>query len=544
MSLPEQLKTTTEPNLQEELLRFLSNPASYPHRPQQVKVIQTHASLVFLVPPFVYKIKKPVDFGFLDYSSLEKRRQFCEREIELNRRLCPGTYLGVVSITVENNRLAFSGNGKVIEHAVKMRKLPERGFLDKLVERGAVGPRDLDRIVETLRRFYQTRRPTIDIEKWGRIDSLRISTDENFRQTEKFVGRTLSSHARDAIRHYTDQVYIRGAEGFDSRVRGRRILECHGDLRLEHVHLTRSKVQIYDCIEFNERFRCLDVANDLAFLAMDFDFFNRPDLAAYFTQKMTGALDDPDLPRFMDFYKCYRAYVRGKIESFDITTTSTTEAGRRLSGERARRYFRLALRYAVAGSHPSILAVTGRVATGKSALSRAIGHELDWPVLSSDHIRKEMAGFPVYKRSSETVRRWLYSPEITQRTYDRLLELAALRAEKGGGAILDATFASADHRKQLDERLALKKTRLRIIEVTTDDDIVRSRLRQRETATDEASDARIEDLDKLNERYETQTNGLRTNSIRVEGNGPVDTTLTEALRKLVDARLETAWTRT
>ncbi len=167
---------------QEQLLPFLLNPQSYPHRPRTVRLIQTHSSFVLVAPPFVYKVKKPVNFGFLDFSTLEKRRQFCEREVELNRRLCPHTYLGVVPIVRNRGGFAFGTDGTVVEYAVRMRRLRDGCFLDQRIHRGEVGAADLNRVVRVLRDFYRAQEPTPEIESWGRVERLRISTDENFRQ--------------------------------------------------------------------------------------------------------------------------------------------------------------------------------------------------------------------------------------------------------------------------------------------------------------------------------------------------------------------------
>src|SRR5205823_3593084 len=155
-------------------------------------LVQTHASFVFIAPPFVLKVKKPVDFGFLDFSTLEKRRDACEREVTLNRRLAPHTYLGVVPITRRGRRFAFDGSGKVIEYAVRMRKLFERHFLAGLLQRGKIGNPEMDRIARTLAAFYRAQHPGLAIEDWGRVPHLRVSTDENFRQTRRFAGKTIS----------------------------------------------------------------------------------------------------------------------------------------------------------------------------------------------------------------------------------------------------------------------------------------------------------------------------------------------------------------
>ena len=246
----------------------------------------------FVVPPFVYKIKKPVDLGFLDFSTLEKRRYFCEREVQLNSRLSPGIYLGVVSITSEGEGFAFGGNGPVVEVAVKMLQLSADGFLDARIKAGNAGEPELERVARMLAEFYQKQPPTPEIAEWGGIGKLRVSTDENFSQTGDFIGKTLSRRAFEAIREFTDSCYERRRPLFEKRVADGWIRDCHGDLHLDHVHVTDDALHIYDCIEFNDRFRYLDVANDVAFLAMDLDHHERPDLARFFVRRMAELLGD------------------------------------------------------------------------------------------------------------------------------------------------------------------------------------------------------------------------------------------------------------
>ena len=271
-------KKETSPVSQEKLLAFLLEPRSYSHRPERVRLAQTHASYLLLAAPYVYKVKKPVNFGFLDFSTLENRRYFSKREIILNRRLCPRIYLGVVPISLNEGRLVFGPGDEVVEYAVKMRKLQDRYFMLRLLKRDHVGTEDLDRVVLTLKTFYEAQTPTKEVTAWGEIEKLKISTEENFRQTETFIGCTISRPALETICLYTGNFYTRNAELFDSRIRQQWIRDCHGDLHLEHIHLAPKTLSIYDCIEFNDRFRYIDVANDVAFLAMDFDYQGRPGL--------------------------------------------------------------------------------------------------------------------------------------------------------------------------------------------------------------------------------------------------------------------------
>lgn len=522
---------------QERLLPFLLNPHSYPHRPKRVRLLQTHASFVFLVPPFVYKVKKPVNFGFLNFSTLEKRRHFCERELALNRRLSPDMYLGVVPISVRGGRYAFGEGDEVVEYAVKMRKLPDGHFLDGLIAHGAVGPAEIQRIAVALTAFYRAQQPTEEIEAWGRIGRLKISTDENFRQAEPFVGQTLSPSAFATIRAFTNGCYSRHARLFSARVRERRIRDCHGDLHLEHIHLTPRALHIYDCIEFNDRFRYVDVASDVAFLAMDLDDKGRPDLARLFVAKLAAGLRDPGMLRLMDFYKCYRAYVRGKVESLHSVAHAAAETERAASAERARSYFRLALRYAVAGSRPLVVVVMGRIASGKSSLAAALAAELGWDAVSSDRVRKELAGFPLYERTSEAARARLYSSAMTARTYARLFAAAEAAARSGRGIVLDATFATRVHREQMRARFARRGLDWCVLEAHADDRTVRRRLREREARPEEISDARLDDFNALTQLYEPPTELPKSRCVKVRTTVPPEATLTAALTALARRQL-------
>src|SRR6266511_498421 len=355
--------TTTPDRQSQELTAFLESPASYPHRPTEIHAIQTHISWVFIASPFVFKVKKPVNLGFLDFSTLEKRHYFCQREIELNRRLAPEIYLGVVPIYKTGSDFSFNAEGEVVEYAVKMKELshggPDRrslgegGFLSELLEKNLVGEKKINRLITTMNRFYKTESPTPEIEQWGTPEKLKISTDENFAQVEPCVGKTISQAAFETIRHFTNRFYIVNENLFCERIQQHRILDCHGDLHLDHIHLTPDATTIFDCIEFNDRFRFIDIANDLAFLAMDFDFEGRTDLGNLLLRNAAREFGDDGILKVSDFYKCYRAFVRGKVQSIQGISMKTTTPEEH--AKQAARYFRLALRYAVSGSEPLVL---------------------------------------------------------------------------------------------------------------------------------------------------------------------------------------------
>ncbi|MGZ4982461.1 MAG: AAA family ATPase, partial [Chthoniobacterales bacterium] len=326
-----------------------------------------------------------------------------------------------------------------------MRELPHGWFLSELLAKGAVGEAEINRVIACLHLFYESEDPTPGIEEWGMPEKLKISTDENFAQVEPFLGKTISPLAFDAIRFFANNFYDANNGLFVERIKQRRIRDCHGDLHLDHVHLTPEAVTIFDCIEFNDRFRFIDIANDLAFLAMDFDFERQHKPGALFLRNAAREFGDPELLKLADFYKCYRAFVRGKVESMEAIAEESTD--REEHTKRATRYFRLALRYSATGSRPSILVVMGRIGTGKSTVAKQLASELEWPVFSSDVIRKTLAGVPLNVRTAPELRDKVYSDQMTDRTYEKLLEngLAALATHSG--VIFDATFSSCRKRE-------------------------------------------------------------------------------------------------
>ncbi|PYK32729.1 MAG: phosphotransferase [Verrucomicrobia bacterium] len=516
---------------QEQLVAFLRLPGSYPHRPDTVRPVQTHISWVFIAPPFVFKVKKPVNLGFLDFSTLEKRRYFCEREVELNRRLAPEVYLGVVRIYKTASGFSFEGEGEIVEHSVKMRELPHDGFLSELLAKGLVGEPEIDRVVLRLHRFYQSETPKPEIEQWGTPEKLKISTDENFAQVEPFIGKTISAVAFEAIQHFTNQFYVANEKLFFERIQQHRILDCHGDLHLDHIHLSPEATTIFDCIEFNDRFRFIDIANDLAFLAMDFDFERRRDLGNLLLRNAARDFGDSGMLKIANFYKCYRAFVRGKVGSIQASEPETVRPEEHR--KQAARYFRLALQYAVAGSESLVLVVMGRVGTGKTTIAKQLASELGWRIFSSDEIRKTLACVPLTERTPPELRDKLYSEQMTMRTYKKLVENGLGPLATHSGVILDATFSSGANRDFLREQCAKANVRLQVVELHVDLEQIKNRLRARDNHSSETSDARLEDLEKLSAAYEPLSE-LVADLIKVSASGSASDTVKAVLFQLAE----------
>jgi len=532
-------KSGIESESTNRLWEFLDNRKSYSHEPESVKHIQTHISHVFIAPPFVYKIKKPVDFGFLDYSTLDKRKHFCEREVELNRRLCSDIYLGVIPIFRDGNSFTFSSDssGEIVEYAVKMKKLDQKYFLYSYIENDTLTDQHMDRVAEKLADFYQEQEPDDDVLKYGEIEQIRFNTDENFQQTKSFIGKTIENEEYQAIKYFTDRYFETHQSLFHRRISQKRIVDGHGDLHLEHIHIRPDSICIYDCIEFNERFRCGDLAADLAYLAMDLDFQDRRNESRYFVDQMAQKLDDPDLSKIIDFYKCYRGYVKGKVKSLQSTGEENSPNRKAKLQQTATDYFHLSLRYALLGSQPIVLIFMGRIGTGKSTLAEHLAATLNIDYISSDRIRKNLAGLPLYERPTSSKREKLYSAEMSEKTYQYLFENVKTHFGKGKSVILDATFSMRSNRQRLAELLDSTQVDYMFIEAQASDKTIISRLKAREKEKTTVSDARLEDFEKLTAKYEDPVDLSGSRLIRINTDTQLTETLENLYKQLVDREL-------
>jgi len=327
-----------------EMVQALLDPKAYPEIPQRIELMQTQMSFIFLTDNYVYKVKKAVNLGYLDYTTLEKRQFYCYREVALNRRLCPDVYLSVVPITRDKNNFSVGGQGEAIEYAVKMRRLPQEAMMDVLLTNNRVSSEMVISLAQKLVDFHQRAETNAAISTFGNLDTIAQNTEENFSQTEKYIGNTISRGKYQRIKAYTDSFTSQNVPLFQKRLVDGRIRDCHGDLHAAHICFTDG-ICIYDCIEFNDRFRYCDVASEVAFLAMDLDHYQRADLSACFVDAYVAQSQDKELLKLLNFYKCYRAYVRGKVESFKFDDPHISDEERTKALVTARSYFDLAQSY-------------------------------------------------------------------------------------------------------------------------------------------------------------------------------------------------------
>jgi len=332
--------------IQKQVVEALMKPEAYDEEPGQIELTQTHISFVFLTRNFVYKVKKAVDLGFLDFTTLEKRRFFCEKELELNRRLCGDMYLEVVPINrSRSNIIKIKGEGETVEYAVKMKRMPQEKMMNKLLEEKKVDSKLIDRIAKIIAEFHSKADMNKRISEFGSLAIIETNWKENFEQTREFVGKTISVKDFKFIRETIDDFMKRNVSFFEKRMREGRVRDCHGDIHSGNIFVT-DRIYIFDAIEFNERFRYSDVASDVAFLAMDLDFKERADLSNFFVERYVEYSGDQESMKLLPFYKCYRAYVRGKVTSFKLKDPSIGSKEKRAAMKEAKAYFKLASTYA------------------------------------------------------------------------------------------------------------------------------------------------------------------------------------------------------
>jgi len=465
-----------------------------PPRPARVELRETHISCVFLVGDDVYKVKKPVDFGFLDFSTPERRLAACNAEVRLNRRLAPEVYLGVVPITRDAGGRHRIGDpdGVTVDYAVHMRRLSDEERADVVLARGTLGLPEIDRIATTLARFHAACTSDAETARFGTPDAIGVNVRENFAQTREALHRSVTPAEADQIERYQLAFLRDRAEVFASRIARGAVRDGHGDLRLEHVYLRAEDIAILDCIEFNDRFRFADVACDLAFLTMDLAHQRRVDLAEALLAAYARETNDFDLYAVIDFYESYRAYVRAKIASFLAADVSASESARAFAEKDARRHFLLALaadrRPVVA---PTLVAVGGILATGKSTLARWISAELAAPIAEADRTRKGMLGVAPTTHVHDGSWAGAYDKGFTDKVYAELMRRADVVLASGRTMIVDASFRSPAMRLAARDVARARGVPFVFVECRAPADVCRARLTERERRVGEVSDGRL-----------------------------------------------------
>ncbi|WP_435018677.1 AAA family ATPase [Tundrisphaera sp. TA3] len=476
----------------DDLIAALSDPAAYPDPVDAVEVHQTHISVVFLAGPHAYKIKKPLDLGFLDYSTLEKRRFFCEREVALNRRLAPSVYLGVLPVVRRGAKLAFGGPGDAVEWAVEMIRLSEGDTLRERVRRDEIGPPQVEDLAARVAAFHADAASGPDISAGGRFDVVAGNARENFEQAARHAGVTVARPVFERVRALTEEALARLRPVIESRAARDVPRDTHGDLRLGHVYLYPGRrppddLAIVDCIEFSDRYRHADPVADMAFLVMDFARAGRGDLGAAFAGAYFRASGDAEGRALLPFYSAYRAVVKAKVEGLKHEEGEIPAADRALALEKARACWLLALGELEApGRRPGLVLVGGLPGTGKSTLARALADRSGFAVIRSDVVRKELAGLAGGDSARAGYGEGIYGREWGERTYAECSRRAGALLLEGERVVVDASFGrEEDRRRFLDLATSLGVPAVFLL-CRADPDVARERIRGRRG---DASDA-------------------------------------------------------
>ncbi len=419
------------------LIAQMLEPGFYPHAVKEpVELIQTHVSYVFLTGEYAYKIKKAVNFGFLDFSSLEQRRHFCHEEVRLNQRGAGDIYLEILPVSEVDDRFILGDESNPVEYVLKMHQFIEDDSFVSLFEQGKLTPELIAELGKIVAKFHQTAATNDYILSFGQVENVRQAFDENYQQTAGYIGRAQTDSQFTETQAYSDNFFATRTALFEQRIAQKWIKECHGDLHLRNIAFWKDQVLLFDCIEFNEPFRFVDVMYDIAFAVMDLDARSRSDLGNIFLNTYVEQTGDWSGLQLLPLYLSRQAYVRAKVTSFLLDDPNIPAADKEQAAKVAANYYYLAWKYTQVPAVGKIILMAGLSGSGKSTVGRYIAKTNQAIHLRSDAVRKHLGGVALDQKGGAD----LYTPAMTQKTYDRLLELGLLLANQGFTVILDAKF--------------------------------------------------------------------------------------------------------
>ena len=471
------------------LVRALLNPRAYDHAVEAVELIETHISWIFLTGPFAYKVKKPVNLGFVDFSTAELRRRCCQEELRLNRRLAADLYLGVRDIHGPAEQARFTGDGPVIEAAVQMRQFDQRDLLSAALERGVVAPEQIEILAEDLARFHHAAAQAGAKDPWGLPAGILEPALANL-DTLRRLGRAPAD--AEALSRWTRDELARLQPRLEARRAAGRIRECHGDLHLGNMILRGERSEVFDCLEFSAALRWIDPISDLAFLVMDLEERGQRRLALRLLDRWLESGGDHGALQLLPWYLAYRALVRAKVSALRLEQPGLAPADQGELESSLARYLDRARR-AMEPPRGTLLITHGPSGSGKSHAARRL-REQGWLHLRSDVERLRLfgrwgCGGPG-PHAALVAGRDAYAPEVTAVLYRTvLLEAAEAALAAGLAVVVDATFLSRDQR-QLYEQLAQRRgAGFAILDCSAGVDRALERIRLRQQQKNDPSEA-------------------------------------------------------
>ncbi len=519
-------------------IESLRNPDVFPGEGAEVVLIQTHLSVVCVVGDFAWKLKKAISLPFANFSSLEKRKHFCEEELRLNRRLCLDIYLDVVPLRRDKDgALSFVPNAKgdIVDYAVHMKRLPADRMLDVRLENNAVTPADIESIARKMVVFHAEADRGEETRERGDPRKLREFALANFDETRERAGSgdaegLFPFGLHKSLEKRTRKDFERHLETLIERSESGHVIDGHGDLHARNICLT-DPVAIYDCIEFEPGFRCGDVATEHAFLVMDLRFRGHSELAKAYLDAVVAGTGDAEMRALMPPLVRYRAMVRAKVSAIAAGEEELSADARQEAAETARRYLRLAACSAIEEDGPWWLMFCGLPASGKSSIAEALARASGgaWAIFSSDRIRKELAGID----PTETLPQEYYEPAFSRKTYEELRRRAADATDRSRVVILDANFRGREERALTRDIARAAGARLALLRVDTDEDTIAARLDQRSRDPESESDADHAVYRKLAAAFERPESGEAERLLPVSGDTTADRAADQVLVELL-----------
>ena len=499
----------------ERLVEALHDPQSYEHPVASVHMMETHTAWVLLTGLYAYKIKKPVNFGFLDFSTLEKRRHWCEEEVRLNRRFAPDIYLGVTQIRGTLEQPHTGGIGPVLEYAVHMRQFPDKQLLSELAEGKRLGVSHIDQLIEQIATFHQATDQAAPDSDYGRPDQIHRWVSENFRCILPHLHTDKERGQLERIRQWTNAQRQQLDRHFVRRKHDGFIRECHGDLHLRNLTIIDGDVTPFDCIEFNAELRWIDVISEVAFLIMDLDERGYPHFGHRFLNGYLQLTGDYEGLILLPYYLVYRALVRAKVAILRRQQVSPQSQDYMESTAEYRHYMQFALQHM--DKAPPVLFIThGFSGSGKSTLARELSQTGGIIQIRSDIERKRLSGLNVSERGEFEADTGLYSSQRTEETYQRLAELATCVIEAGFSVVLDATFLKEKSRDLMRQLADSLQVRFLILHCNASNAMLEQRIHVRQEVGQDPSDATLKVLNAQREKAQPLRTDERNLTLTVD----------------------------
>jgi len=503
------------------LIDHLKHAECFDHAVTEFTVVETHISWVLLTGQFAYKLKKPVNFGFLDFSSLEQRRFYCEEELRLNRRLAPALYLEVVSITGSEKHPHINGSGPVLEYAVKMCQFSQALQLDHLLASRGLDSQLMDRLAGKVADFHNSIATAAKDSPFGDLAHITAPVRENFRQIHTALGSTDLDQMLARLQRWNEQQLAELAEVFYLRKQDGFIRECHGDMHLRNITLWQDEIVIFDCIEFNKNLYWIDVMSDIAFLIMDLEDRQQAGLANRFLNGYLEKTGDYAGLALLRFYKVYRALVRAKVDALRTRQEQPGTLEYQQTYADFLQYLHLAERYTQTAA-PCLLLNHGFSGAGKSHVSRLLLEKIPLIQIRSDVERKRLFETPADRKVNHGIGQDIYTPEATQRVYARLVELARQLLLAGFAVIVDAANLQQQQRNLFFELTRSLQIPCFILDYQAVPDLLRQRVTQRLRRAQDVSDATLEVLEHQLQTAESLSDEERPFVIKVDTSGDID----------------------